>query len=312
MAAPAAPAAGAGIEAIAAFGLILSFAVCWALRQVWVATLGWLMHKLADLIDFSISIPIKGSIRPLEGAANAIRAASDNVSNALGYLALKSENGAVWLFHQAAQQLRWMAAEIAGLAEDVWKGIDHIETRVIPQAIRLGAKQVQRRLRGIEATLGRFEHAFARRLHGIDALLKRLEHTLTHTLPHELHAIRSRAGTTSKQLRRLARRTSRLEKTLAGAGIVAIVGTALSRLGLRWLRCPQVGKFGKRICGANPSWLEDFFTGMLLVTGTVSLVELIKDLQSVEEEALDALDLFVRDIGPFVSRAAYHAAHPDH
>ena len=62
--------------------------------------------------------------------------------------------------------------------------------------------------------------------------------------------VRAKIGHTWRQLRHLFARVSRLEKLTAGLGAVALVGTALERMGLKWLRCPALSRVGRKI-GCN-------------------------------------------------------------
>lgn len=259
MAAPAVPAAGAGVEAIAGLFLFVAFLLLIGLQQTWRATVGWIFHKLADLLDSVSFTVVHVSVTPFGFVAHALRAASDNVYAALGFAALQLEHSAVWLFHQAERQIKWIGHEIASLAQDTYQGINDLITREIPGAIHAATRPIVQRLHGIDRTISRLDRLFheqIRRLtHGID----RLTHIVTRTIPHELDAIRSRAGSTSRQLRRLARRTSSLERAFAGAAFAAAVATALSRLGLRWLRCPALGRIGRKIGCGGFSFLEAFF-----------------------------------------------------
>jgi hypothetical protein len=78
-------------------------------------------------------------------------------------------------------------------------------------------------------------------------------------LPHDIALAPARVGITAKQLRRLSRRLTRVEELTVGLGAVALVGAALGRLGLGWLRCPALGRVGRKIGCGGFSWLEGFF-----------------------------------------------------
>jgi hypothetical protein len=60
----------------------------------------------------------------------------------------------------------------------------------------------------------------------------------------------------------------------AGAALVAF---SLARLGLGWLRCGNVKKVGKRLCGMNPDLLDALLIGTTLIVGTISLREFAKE-----------------------------------
>ncbi len=259
MAAPAVAPALAGVEALAGLTLVAGCVIFLMLHRAWISTIGWLMHKIADWIDFTIHLPLGRSIRPFEDAAKSIRKASDNVGNAFAHLALRCENGAVWFFHQARTTIVWVGNEIASLAEDTWHGIDELVNHYIPSAVGFARHQLEHAFKGIEAGLTRLEHYATHTFKGIEAGLVSLEHRLAHRILTSLHPLEALYGRTVKQIRRLLRSISGLEKATIGVGAAALVATALSRLGLRWLKCPALGRIGRKIGCGGFSWLEAFF-----------------------------------------------------
>lgn len=258
MAAPAAPAAGAGIEAIAGLLAIVACLVCLGLGRAWAATIGWLFTSLAGQLR-RVSIHTRLiDWEPFGPVADFLESLDRNVREALNYAALKSEKGAVWLFAQAWHQLRWLGREIGDLADTVAHAFDRTIRVDVPHAVRAALAPTLRAVHGIDRKLGRLEaleHALAKRLqHGID----RLDRAVTKTLPHAIAHVGARVGITARQIRRLARRVARAERHLGVAAMTAAVAIALGRLGLRWIRCPALGRIGRRIGCGGFGVLEEF------------------------------------------------------
>lgn len=296
MAAPAAPAAGAGVEALAGLLLIVGFVVLLGMQQAWRATIGWLFHKLADLIDIDIGLPHLPSIHPFGFAAHALRAASDNVYAALGAAALALERSALWLFHQAARQIKWTGREIAGLASDTWHTLHGLVTVEIPHAARVATQPLRTRLHGIDQTLGRLDKLAHEQLRRLRAGIDRIDRSVTRTIPHAIDAVGARVGRVGSRVNTQARRISRVEKLLAASAFAALTATALKRLGLNWLRCSNVKRAGRQLCGIDPQLLEGMLGEALLIASAISLVEFAEALQKPTELVADGLERLIREL----------------
>jgi hypothetical protein len=79
------------------------------------------------------------------------------------------------------------------------------------------------------------------------------------------------------------------------AGAVPLFYNMLRRTGNNWIRCRNVKRVGKRLCGMSSSDLDDLLGSLLGILGTVSLIEFVRDGQAIEREAIDALRFFIRD-----------------
>jgi hypothetical protein len=293
MAIPAAPAAGAGIEALAGLFAILAFVVLLGLQQTWRATIGWLFLKLADLLD-AVSFSVAHiTVAPFGFAANALRAASHNVYAALGYAAIHVERGALWLFHQAAHQLQWLGREIEGLSLDTWRAFDVVYTHGIPVGVRLHTKPLAQKVARVDARTRTWEHHSRVTEAGLTHKAAVTHKAVAVTLPHAIGATNARVGITSRQLRRLSRRLSKVEKLTLGAGAAALVATAFGRLGLRWLRCPALGRVGRKIgCGGFgflETLLAETFEAMLIL----DLCRMAVAMQRLAREVVPALGVFL-------------------
>lgn len=91
------------------------------------------------------------------------------------------------------------------------------------------------------------------------------------------------------------KRIKRLERLLAaGVGVAAVVA-ALARLGLSWIRCRNVTKAGKAVCGLDTNLLDSLLLDAVAIFSVLSVVEFAKELRTVEDEALTIMGKLVRE-----------------
>ena len=145
--------------------------------------------------------------------------------------------------------------------------------------------------------------------HKITANTKAIEHVVGHAVPIAVPgAIPIPAGHTGElpniraKLREAEQAASRAWdwiKTHRGSVITGVatgvVGLALGKLGAGWTRCSNWNRYGKAICRADSSLIDNLLGDALAIVGTVSLVEFIREAQAVETEAVDALRFFIRE-----------------
>jgi hypothetical protein len=86
-----------------------------------------------------------------------------------------------------------------------------------------------------------------------------------------------------------------LERSIAGVSALALVGTALARLGLNWIRCRRVGRVGKAVCGMDSQLLGALLADATLIIGTISIVELTRGTQRLMPAITDATGYLVRE-----------------
>lgn len=126
--------------------------------------------------------------------------------------------------------------------------------------------------------------------------LRAIAGTLDDVVTWDIPRLWKRTKALERQYDRLSHRI-RGARTVIGASVFAgLLVAALAKLGLSWMRCSNVKKVGKRICGMNPATLEALLADTLAIVGTVSLLEFIRDAQAVEGVALDALGAFIREM----------------
>lgn len=107
-----------------------------------------------------------------------------------------------------------------------------------------------------------------------------------HTDPFNL---RAKIGHTWKQLRHLWARVSRLERITAGLGAVALVATALERMGLKWLRCPSLSRVGRKIGCGGFGIIEEFLAPAFEAILVVDICRFARLSQALAHEVSPAL-----------------------
>jgi hypothetical protein len=115
-----------------------------------------------------------------------------------------------------------------------------------------------------------------------------LGHRITHAVAIPAHAIAGalpRVGRLERRVEAQSHRLTKLEKTAVGVGAATLVLTALKRLGLGWLRCSNVTRAGKAVCGINPNLLESVLLDVAVLTVALDLRAFTRELQSVTGEA---------------------------
>ncbi len=117
---------------------------------------------------------------------------------------------------------------------------------------------------------------------------------LAHAVEWDIPGLRARERSLADSVGRLWHRVRSQEKALGLGAVVALVVAALGRLGIGWVRCGNVGKVGKNVCGMNPDLLESLLADSLLIVGTLSLVEFSREMVDVTELAVRPITSFWR------------------
>jgi len=99
---------GAALAGLALLTTIVGLLVGYGLYFAWRSTVGWLMHRLADLLDVRV---LKG--RPFHFAARALRKGSDETAGAFLHIARGGERAGGALFGWSAFLTEWTVREMA-------------------------------------------------------------------------------------------------------------------------------------------------------------------------------------------------------
>jgi hypothetical protein len=318
--APAAPEAGLSV------GLILLAIACvflLALNKMWKLTIGALLDAMASMFDsLSISIPVVHKHVGLGFIGDAIHNLDNYVLEAIGVGIQQTEKGLhalvgamTWLFQETADQL-------AGLAEDTAKAFDYTKRILVPTLLgvalapllkeiaHLAARTrtivlhpttivhkvvsvVQPGLKALEGKVGALEAKVA----AIGAAAPTIIHEVAPAVA--LPKPTAIPGDIYRGLDSLWKESKRVAKVLTPAGIVGLVaGSVLARMGLSWLKCGNVNKAGRSLCGLNSQILDALLAGLIAVFGTIGIVVFAEDIQKVLDDFSTDVTRFWRADGP--------------
>jgi hypothetical protein len=262
-----------------AIGFVFSFAYLWTFDKAWRATLGPAFLKLAG-IGFG-GVHGVGSVHPL----GFLRTVNSNVEQWTANGLANSERGLVYSltkFGETVALLFGVPLAIALVLYELAQYVAHVlpgavakpivETVVKPitKVVKVTAAVTKAQFRHLTARVRALEHRIAR---------------LGHATAGAIAAPFPRIGRLEKTAKAQAKRLTRLEKILAGGLGVAVVARALTRLGLGWLRCGNVKRTGKAICGMNPGLLDALLLDAALLSVAFNLEEFARELQTVTGEA---------------------------
>lgn len=232
---------------------------------------------LADVLA-SPRIGIPGhSVRAFGPLADAVRWFASAVETALAAVVGWFEAPVARFWYLLAEVPAQTARSLASFSTVVAHKLAWIERTYVPRYVKVALLGATAPLTAVVAAVHMLRTAT------VPALWRGLEH----------------AGGRVKRLERDAARTAsrlrRVEAYLTAAGMVVIVASALGRLGLKWVRCRNVSKVGKRVCGMDFDYLDSLLAGSLLVVGSISIVQFAHELQELEDEAVAAIRGLVRE-----------------
>lgn len=300
--APEVPAAGLFVVGLA-FAMTALFLVF--LRFGAVTLVGGTLRFLAGLVSW---LPFVGHF-----GEDAVNAGVNYVDDLLGKAVHAAAGTSVTLLDDSWKLTKWVGDAMADLATSTEHALSGLVTHTIPHAVHSATSGIVQDLTGIDERIARVEReALAEVKTGIDQLTRQGER-LTSKLEHRVAAAETAiAGTLGGELAHverealhgiealrdaLTRRLSRVEKLL---GIAALTGTIIGVIArhLPWLRCTNVGKVGKHLCGLPVSQLDNLLAQAaidgLAILGTVSLVEFAEAMQAVVGEVAQESQTFWR------------------
>lgn len=236
-----------------------------------------LLLWLAGVIA-AVRIPIPHhSVRIFGPVADALRWFAEAIETALAAVVAFFEAPVAQFWYQLAEIPKQTAQALASFATATAHRLAWIENVYVPRYVRLA-------LLGVTGPL-------TVALAGLHALRA----VAIPELRHGLDWTRGRVGRLEREAGRTATRLRRVEAYLSAAGAVVLVATALGRLGLKWIRCRNVAKAGRRVCGMDFDYLDALLAGSLLVVGSVSIVDFAHELQDAEGEVVRAIRGLVRE-----------------
>lgn len=303
--------APAGPEAGLSLGLILLGAACvflLALNKVYRFTVGALLASMALMVAALPKVTVFGQqVPPWDALAKGITDLNNYVLEGIGSGIQWTEKGLHALVGAMTWLLQETADQVAGLAEDTARAFDWVKRSALPVAINAALLGPRAAISLLQSQVGQLllhpVHAVRTTVRVIAPGLQALEGKVS-ALEARVAAIGAAApaaipqilppisvpkpaaipGEISSGLDSLWKRVRGFGRTLTPAGIVGLVaGATLAQLGLSWLKCGNVGKVGKRVCGLNAGVLDSLLAGLVVVFGTIGLVKFAEDVQGVTE-----------------------------
>jgi hypothetical protein len=292
---PAAPAAVGLALAVAGLLAFTAFLVASGMLKLYAETLGAFIRWLAKHVDVDLHIPHFGG-HPFRAVSHGLYAVDNQIRNAFAAAALRSESAASWCFATAGHIITWMATEIADISHDLWTSLQHTTVSAIPAAIRRAEAATLARLRGIDHAVGRIEAMARAQLARLRVGIDRLGHRLEAKIGTAIRGVGSRVGRLERTVKADGKRLTRVEAKWKIGAFAGLVSIALARLGLKWLRCGNVRRAGRQLCGMDTDLLESLLGASLLLTSAISLRQLARELEEPTALVSDGLAKLIREL----------------
>lgn len=194
-----------------------------------------------------------------------------------GRSAIDAVNGALHRANLAIAAARQVALNGWHVATEArWYAL-HATVGPIGAAIHQIADPILARTTAIAHDLAGFKTTITSRV-------GRLEHTVAVDIPRSIAGVRDLVGGLTRVVDALRARVAKIEQVLTSAGVAALVATALGTLGLGWLRCNNVGKVGRAVCGMPAGLLDDLLAALvdvLILENVCTVIPLVSDAAEV-------------------------------
>lgn len=285
--------------------LIVAFGLLYAWRGIGHPTI----VAFAKLFNI-VSVPwIRGTKHPFGFIASWLEDADKAIDSSFAQLVFNCEKGIVRLWHAMAAQVTMLGRLLGDLAETIetrWRGF---LLAIPPVALLWLAVRAARQLPAVWKAIGRAEHAIAhtttRVVHDAAKVTNVTKQYVTKKVYEAAPAVvkavaaapawvNGRFRGVEHDLSAIRARLRNLERPAVIAAGAAVVGVALSRLGLGFLRCPRFARAGRQVCGMNAGLLDSLLADTALIVGTVSLVEFAREMQDITGRAAPLVRHFWR------------------
>lgn len=297
--APAAPEILVIADLLVGLVFLLAFLVLLGILWTYRHTFGWLFEEVAS---FRVHIPLIGvNIHPLSIFGRIDRAFIAVISAG----AAKTEKLSGRFFHAAAVVQGWIVRELKDLAVEVWSWANWLQRSHLPRWVKaliyaalpplllprilkaighIDVPALYRKVRHIEQSL---QHQVVRwiKRYAIYAIPGGF------AIPGLIHGVRD----LRKELAQWKIYKRRLSWLLSFASVGALVAAGIKALRLGWLRCSNVSKAGRAVCGLDTHFLETLLADALAIVGVISVVQFARDLRAVEDEAIGIMHKLVRE-----------------
>jgi len=300
--------------------ILATCAVLIALSFAYRSSIGALLEILAKAFKAaSWKVPYVGTVG-LGFLAGPIESVDNSIRDALAAGISSTE----WAWHVFLGQItgawQWIGRTVDEVATDTAGALKHLVKETVPAIVAGLLVGPTLLLKTLGVTVGQLERDVKQALAASGKTIVKVEHVavgtaaavpkiVTVTIPA---AVKTAVALPSditrgidETLKATKEKLDKLARTLTPAGILGLTAAAvLSGLGLGWLKCSNVNKVGKRLCGLNANTIEQLLAGLVVVFGTLDLVKFSKQVQGVTDEFEGVARDFwrVTEKGPIVTR----------
>lgn len=281
-----------GADLLLLCALIVLVGLAKGLDYTFVAFLKWLGGRIRGLhIPLThIGIPGTGAVGgALENAANWMH-------NQIGVGVLALEHTAVYFWHALGRLAALLGDQLKGLAYDLLWVYHRVEKFTVPYWIDRLQRWVIRQLVAFAHHPIRYlRHAVADVQHGAVAVA-RIAVAAPGALARTPPWIGKRIGALEREVTGLENGRFRWLERLALGGLATGVALRLLQRVAPWVRCRNVARVGRRLCASDPGLLDSLLADLLVIAGTISVVEFARECQDVAPPLEDGLHYFLREL----------------
>jgi hypothetical protein len=189
-------------------------------------------------------------------------------------------------FHANARLVEQIAQWIDGIGRDTVTVIHSLGAGRIKKAVGAAVAPLRAQIAHVNSLLSTARATIKHDLAIAQKQIRAAIHATTVALPRSIGRVGGRVGHLERDLVNKGKRIKSLEKKLTVAGLTGLVTAVLVRkLGLGWLRCNNVGRAGRAVCGMDSSLLEALLLDAAALTVAFNLEEFARELQTVTGEA---------------------------
>jgi len=284
------------------FGANAAFDGLVGLRYAWGTTFGLVLPN----IDKALAQLNKGGGLGGPGAVgpgfNLFNSASLKMLEEIGHGLTHTQAAAAERYITEAWAFEGIGAVIERMAEDAVHSRKLIRQRAQPrEVIRVVKPNTRAQLRPIARRAEEAERraeAAEKRARALEKRVAHLERKTLHPNDGIVVGLPPRVGVGERDIERIKAGLRKVSKYGTLAFFLALLAKALEKMRLGWLRCSNVNRYGRHLCGMNNNLLEGLIADALLVTSLVSIVELAKELQTIEDEVVRGIRFGVRELKP--------------
>lgn len=265
---------------------------------------GWILCLLAYYIAKAFFTSASGAVSWLPGVGGWLKGKVENVgqhvTNVIGGVVLNLQARMAASWHRAAREVEWIGREIASHAALIERIANDLVTANFADLIHLEVQGARKLLHYLERQIVGIGHDVTIRVKnvergiGADVLprIRSLDRRLTRDLVKERARARAAERQAERAISNLWEWTRTHPWTIVTDAFVGAVAIALTRLGLSWIRCPSLGRLGRRFGCAPWQLLEEFLAASftaLAVADLCTFANLAMDTAVLMRPALLAL-----------------------